>query len=61
MGQTNISIRVDEDIKKEAEILCAKIGILVNPAISDIPLPDKTDRIFLRHSEGKQRNPYHRQ
>jgi DNA-damage-inducible protein J len=27
MGQTNISISVDEDIKKEAEILCAKIGL----------------------------------
>jgi addiction module RelB/DinJ family antitoxin len=30
MGQTNISIRVDEDVKKEAEILCAKIGLTLS-------------------------------
>lgn len=30
MAQTNISIRIDEDIKKEAEILCDKIGLTLS-------------------------------
>jgi len=32
MGQTNISIRVDEDIKKDAEILFAKLGLTLSAA-----------------------------
>jgi DNA-damage-inducible protein J len=32
MGQTNMSIRVDEDIKREAEILFAKLGLTISAA-----------------------------
>ena len=32
MGQTNMSIRVDEDIKREAEVLFAKLGLTVSAA-----------------------------
>ena len=32
MAQTNVSIRVDEDIKKEAEALFAKLGLTLSAA-----------------------------
>ena len=32
MAQTNISIRVDEDVKKDAEILFAKLGLTLSAA-----------------------------
>ena len=32
MGQTNISIRIDEDIKKDAETLFAKLGLTLSSA-----------------------------
>lgn len=32
MAQTNISIRVDEDIKKEAETLFSKLGLTLSAA-----------------------------
>ena len=32
MPQTNISIRVDEDVKKEAEALFAKLGLTLSAA-----------------------------
>jgi len=32
MGQTNISIRVDSDIKKDAETLFAKLGLTLSAA-----------------------------
>jgi len=32
VGQTNISIRVDEDVKKEAETLFAKLGLTLSSA-----------------------------
>ena len=30
MAQTNVSIRVDEEVKKDAEILCSKIGLTLS-------------------------------
>lgn len=32
MGQTNISIRIDEDIKKDAETLFAELGLTLSAA-----------------------------
>ena len=32
MGQTSISLRIDEDIKKEAETLFAKLGLTLSAA-----------------------------
>jgi DNA-damage-inducible protein J len=32
MGQTNISIRIDEDVKKDAEALFAKLGLTLSAA-----------------------------
>ena len=32
MGQTNMSIRVDEDVKREAETLFAKLGLTISAA-----------------------------
>lgn len=32
MGQTNISIRIDEDIKRDAEALFAKLGLTLSAA-----------------------------
>jgi addiction module RelB/DinJ family antitoxin len=32
MGQTNISIRIDEDVKKDAEILFTKLGLTLSAA-----------------------------
>ena len=32
MAQTNISIRIDEDVKKDAEILFAKLGLTLSAA-----------------------------
>ena len=32
MGQTNISIRVDEDVKKDAEIIFSKLGLTLSAA-----------------------------
>jgi len=32
MGQVNLSIRIDEDIKKEAETLFAKLGLTLSAA-----------------------------
>ena len=32
MGQTSISIRVDEDVKREAEALFAKLGLTLSSA-----------------------------
>ena len=32
MAQTNISIRIDEDVKKEAEALFAKLGLTLSAA-----------------------------
>jgi len=32
MAQTNISIRVDEDVKKDAEVLFAKLGLTLSAA-----------------------------
>ena len=32
MAQTNISIRIDEDVKKEAETLFAKLGLTLSAA-----------------------------
>ncbi len=30
MAQTNISIRIDEDVKKDVEMLCEKIGLTMS-------------------------------
>ena len=32
MGQTNVSIRIDEDVKKDAEALFAKLGLTLSAA-----------------------------
>ena len=32
MAQTNISIRIDEDVKKDAEILFSKLGLTLSSA-----------------------------
>ena len=32
MGQTNISIRIDEDVKKDAETLFSKLGLTLSAA-----------------------------
>lgn len=32
MAQTNLSIRIDEDIKRDAEMVCSKIGLTLSAA-----------------------------
>ena len=49
MAQTNISIRVDEDVKKEAEILCAKIGLTLSAVTN----------VFYRQFVRTQGIPFH--
>ena len=49
MAQTNISIRVDEDIKREAETLCSKIGLTLSAATN----------VFYRQLIRTQGIPFH--
>lgn len=48
MSQTNINIRVDEDIKKQAEDLFAGLGFNISTAVN----------IFLRQSLSKRGLPF---
>ena len=49
MGQTNISIRIDEDVKKDAETLFAKLGLSLSAATN----------IFYRQAVRTQGIPFH--
>ena len=48
MTQTNLTIRIDEDIKREAEILFNKIGLNMSSAIN----------VFFRQSIREQSIPF---
>jgi len=48
MAQTNLTIRIDEDIKREAEILFNKIGLNLSTAIN----------VFFRQSIREQAIPF---
>lgn len=48
MAQTNINIRVDEDIKKQAEELFSGLGLNISTAVN----------IFLRQSLSKRGLPF---
>jgi len=48
MGQTNISIRIDEDLKTDAEILFAKLGLTLSSATN----------IFYRQAVMRQKIPF---
>ena len=48
MAQTNLTIRIDENIKKEAEVLFTKIGLNLSSAIN----------IFFRQSIREQAIPF---
>ena len=48
MAQTNISIRIDEDIKKDAETLFAKLGLNLSSAVN----------VFFRQSITEQAIPF---
>ena len=39
-------LNIDNDMKMRTLNLFKKIGILIEPVISNIPMPDETDRIF---------------
>ena len=49
MAQTNISIRVDEDVKKDAETLFAKLGLTLSAATN----------VFYRQAIRTQGIPFH--
>jgi len=48
MGQTNISIRIDEDLKTDAEALFAKLGLTLSSATN----------IFFRQAVMRQMIPF---
>ena len=48
MPQTNITIRLDEDVKKEAEVLFAKMGLNMSSAIN----------VFFRQTIAEQAIPF---
>ena len=48
MGQTNITIRIDEDIKKDAENLFAKLGLNISSAVN----------VFFRQAIREQAIPF---
>jgi len=48
MGQTNISIRIDEEIKRDAETLFAKLGLTLSSATN----------VFFRQAVRKQSMPF---
>jgi len=48
MAQTNLTIRVDEDIKREAELLFGKIGLTMSAAIN----------VFFRQAVREQSIPF---
>lgn len=48
MSQTNISIRIDEDIKKDAETLFAKLGLNLSSAVN----------VFFRQAVREQAIPF---
>ena len=48
MAQTNLTIRIDEDIKKEAEILFSRIGLNTSSAIN----------VFFRQAVREQAIPF---
>jgi DNA-damage-inducible protein J len=49
MAQTNVSIRIDKDIKKEAEILFSKLGLTLSSATN----------AFYRQAVRTQGIPFH--
>ena len=48
MAQTNITIRIDEDIKKDAESLFAKLGLNMSSAVN----------VFFRQAVREQAMPF---
>jgi DNA-damage-inducible protein J len=48
MGQTNITIRIDEEIKKDAESLFAKLGLNISSAVN----------VFFRQAIREQAIPF---
>lgn len=48
MAQTNLTIRIDEELKKEAEILFNRIGLNMSSAIN----------VFFRQAVGAQAIPF---
>ena len=48
MGQTNISIRVDEDVKKDVEVIFSKLGLTLSAATN----------VFFRQVIMKQSIPF---
>ena len=48
MGQTNISIRIDEDLKTDAEALFAKLGLTLSSAVN----------VFFRQAVMRQMIPF---
>ena len=48
MGQTNITIRIDADIKKDAESLFAKLGLNISSAVN----------VFFRQAVREQAIPF---
>ncbi|MCL2026631.1 MAG: type II toxin-antitoxin system RelB/DinJ family antitoxin [Leptospirales bacterium] len=48
MAQTNLTIRIDEDLKKEAEKLFSKIGLNMSSAVN----------VFFRQAVGAQAIPF---
>ena len=48
MGQTNLTIRIDEDIKREAESLFSKIGLNMSAAVN----------VFFRQAIREQTIPF---
>jgi len=48
VGQTNITIRIDEDIKKDAESLFAKLGLNMSSAVN----------VFFRQAVSEQAIPF---
>ena len=48
MAQTNLTIRIDEDLKKDAEALFNKIGLNMSSAIN----------VFFRQAVGEQAIPF---
>jgi len=48
MAQTNLTIRIDEELKHEAEVLFSKIGLNMSSAIN----------VFFRQAVGSQSIPF---
>ena len=49
-------LKISVEIQKEILKVVKEVGILIEPAISDIPLPDESDRIF--YDAAKSVNAY---